>query len=365
MPIAVVTESGGLGDGLMKLPFLRALAHAFPNRPIWWLNDEVDAFARELEPWTNHLVARVVEHVGLEDPSAKLIPRLQSFPKFDLVFDTRTRIKSVLLTWRYLKHREFYACLVGYFICSRRPPYWVRPARQSERLLALVEAASGRPPQWTRDLAVSPAATVLAAERMPSGPTYVGLAIGSGRPNWKNWPFERFIAVAEWLTGQGCVPVFLIGPQERQYVDEIRRRVPAAHMPQPADSPGVGEIEFAIAIAQRLTAAVANDSGIGHLLGTAGTPLVSLFGPTNAARFKPLAVRGITLRARDFGGTKMDAIPLEPVKRAIERLVGHAPVAELGEPSLEAPNQMRPTAPTALRRSLRNLWRAGKDDVPV
>jgi ADP-heptose:LPS heptosyltransferase len=321
MPIAVVTEGGGLGDGLLQLPFLRALAHAFPGRPIWWLNNETDPFARQLEPWTHRLVARVVEDVGLEDAFANLIPRLRSFPKFDLVFDTRTRIASVLLTWRYLKHREFYACLPGYFICSRRPPYWVRPTRKSERLLALVEAASGRPPQWTRDLAVSPAATALASERLPSGATYVGLAIGSGR-DWKNWPFERFIAVAEWLIGQGYLPVFLIGPQERQYVGEIRRRVPTALMPQAADSPGVGGIEFAIAIAQRLTAAVANDSGIGHLLGTVGTPLVSLFGPSNADRFNPLTVRGIILRARDFGGTRMDAIPLEPVKRAIERLIG-------------------------------------------
>jgi ADP-heptose:LPS heptosyltransferase len=326
MPIAVVTEGGGIGDGLLKLPFLRALAHAFPGRPIWWLNNEIDTYARGLEPWTDGLVARVVEHVGLEEPFAKLIPRLQSFPKFDLVFDTRTRIASVLLIWRYLKHREFYACLPGYFICSRRPPHWVRPARQSERLLTLVEAASGRPPRWTRDFAVSPAATVLATERMPSGATYVGLAIGSSRPDWKNWPFERFIALAEWLIGQGCVPVFLIGPQERQYVDDIRRCVPAALMPLPADSPGVGEIEFAIAIAQRLTAAVANDSGTGHILGTVGTPLVSLFGPTNAARFSPLVARGTTLRAQDFGGTRMDAIPLEAVKRAVERLIGNAPV---------------------------------------
>ena len=288
--------------------------------------DEVDAFARGLEQWTDGLVARVVEHVGLEDPVAKLIPRLQSFPRFDLVFDTRTRIKSVLLSWRYLKHREFYACLPGYFICSRRPPHWVRPTRLSERLLTLVEAASGRPPRWTRELAVSPAAAALATERIPSGAIYVGLAIGSSRPGWKNWPLERFIALAEWLIGLGYVPVFFIGPHEQQYVDDIRRRVPAGLIPQSADSPGIGELEFAIALAQRLTAAVANDSGIGHLLGTVGTPLVSLFGPTNAARFSPLAVRGIVLRARDFGGTRMDAIPLEPVKRAVERLIGHAPV---------------------------------------
>jgi len=37
-PIAVLVEREGLGDVLLKLPLLRAIARGFPNTPIWWIS---------------------------------------------------------------------------------------------------------------------------------------------------------------------------------------------------------------------------------------------------------------------------------------------------------------------------------------
>ena len=70
-----------------------------------------------------------------------------------------------------------------------------------------------------------------------------------------------------------------------------------------------------------MAAAVAGDSGIGHLLAAVGTPLVSLFGPTDADRRRPFTPHGVVVRAQDFGGTAMEAIPVEPVFAAVEALV--------------------------------------------
>ena len=126
-------------------------------------------------------------------------------------------------------------------------------------------------------------------ERLPAGPRYIGLATGS-REVRKNWPVERYIALAQALEASGRTPVFLIGPQERELLEKLRAAVPSALFPEatpPDPALGLARLEFAIALCHRLSAAVANDSGIGHLLGAIGTPLVTLFGPTDAARWAP------------------------------------------------------------------------------
>ena len=67
--------------------------------------------------------------------------------------------------------------------------------------------------------------------------------------------------------------------------------------------------------------AIANDSGIGHLLAALGTPLISLFGPTDPARWRPFGRSVVLLRAQDFGGDTMDAIPVGPVFAAVQAAI--------------------------------------------
>ncbi|HEY9568001.1 MAG TPA: glycosyltransferase family 9 protein, partial [Thalassobaculum sp.] len=76
-----------------------------------------------------------------------------------------------------------------------------------------------------------------------------------------------------------------------------------------------------IALAGRLAAGVANDSGGGHMLAAADVPLLSLFGPTPPAKFAPFVSRGAVLRAQDFGGTGMTGIPVDAVEAALEPLL--------------------------------------------
>ena len=325
--IAVLVDREGLGDALLKIPFLRAVRRAFPGHRIWWIATHQTAMEDDLAPWVAPLLDRVISQAGLTSPDREIIPRLRALPPFDLVFDSRSRGMTVLLARRYLKHRGFYACLPGFLLSDRLPPgRWTRPNGIAARMLTMVEAATGRAADWKGTFDVSAAAQQLAAERLPDGPRYVGLAPGS-REVRKNWPLERYTALAIALAAKGYAPAFLIGPQERAWLETLRAVVPQALFPEaePVDPAlGIGRLEFAIALGRRLTAIVANDSGVGHLMAAIGTPLVSLFGPSDAKRWAPFGERVIIVRAQDFGGETMESIPVEAVSDAIDRLLGES-----------------------------------------
>lgn len=328
-PIAVLVDREGLGDCLLKLPFLRAIRRGFPGRPIWWIAAYQTSMADELAPFVGKLIDRTMAHTGISGRSREAQDQLRKLPPFDLVFDARTHVMHVLLARRILSYRGFYVCLPGYFLSDSRPPgRWTRPRNVAWRMLSLADAALGKPADWSGTLEVPDAARALAAKRLPEGARYIGLAVGS-REVRKNWPLDRYIALANALTAKGFVPAFLIGPQEREWLEQLRAGVPSALFPEaePLDlSLGIARLEFAIALLQRLTAAVANDSGVGHLLGAAGTPTVSLFGPTDAERWAPFSAsgHGIIVRAQEFGGSTMDAIPVEGALKAVDRLLAES-----------------------------------------
>jgi ADP-heptose:LPS heptosyltransferase len=157
-----------------------------------------------------------------------------------------------------------------------------------------------------------------AAALLPEGSGYIGLAPGAGG-RIKCWPLERFAALARHAAAHGTVPVFLLGPEEAALRAELAG-IPTALFPL-QDAGDDATPLLTIALAGRLSAAIANDSGCGHLLAAGGAKLVSLFGPTPAAKFAPLATRAIIVAAQDFGSSAMTAIPVAAVARALDEIL--------------------------------------------
>lgn len=318
-PIAVIVDREGLGDSLLKLPLLRALHRGYSGRQIWWIASHQTAMAENLRPFVGDMIAEVKPFAGLTGAALEMIPRLQALPPFSLVFDTRTRLGSVLLARRFLRCEAFFCALPGYVLSDARPPgRFARPRNVGLRALSLAEAALGGKTDGGGVLRASAASLSMAAALLPPGRNYIGLVVGS-REARKNWPLECFGALAQKLAARGLVPVLLTGPQEQAQAAEIARLVDSAIDAGPAIAP----LDAAIAVAGRLSLAVANDSGLGHLCGAAGTPVVSLFGPTDWRRWAPMAPRLRVLRARDFGGDAMSRIPVEAVDAAVDELLRH------------------------------------------
>jgi len=324
---AVLAYAGAelIGDGFIKLPFLRALRAAFPDAAITWLaGKDRTVYARELQPLVAGLLDEVIEDAGIGIAARELIGRRPlAGRRFDLVIDTQSRVLTTLIV-RRVRHRRFISPAAHFLLSDRRPPRGYRkPPHLHYRLLDLIALAAGR---WVEPPAPAPLPAAIAAQAarlLPDGPRYVGLAPGAGN-RFKCWPLERYIALAGRQVARGRVPVMILGPAEAAWGAELAAALPAARFPN-QDAPAAGIATgplLTLALAQRLAAAVANDGGGGHILAESGVPLVSLWGPTAVDKAYPMARRLKLVTAQQFGGDAMDLIPVEAVEAALETLLG-------------------------------------------
>ncbi len=319
--IGVIVGLDLIGDALIKLPFLRALRAAYPDAAITWVTSQgATAYNGPLRPLTRHLIDHVAEQPAWLLPGAE-----DAAPRFDLWIDTRNRWRTTLAA-RRVPHGLFLAPAARFLLSDRRPGLLApRPAHLVDRLLQLVRLAAGHVPPVLAGLPVPDRALAAARSTLPPGSRYVGLAPGAGNPI-KIWPRAGFEHVAAAIAASGRTPVFLLGPQEREWLDPLRAAVPQSLFPLQSDVwGGPPALEHTLAVATLLDLAVANDSGTGHMLAAVDCPLISLFGPTSAAKLAPRVTRGQVIDARTFGSRSMDAIPWRTVADAVVNWPGTPP----------------------------------------
>jgi ADP-heptose:LPS heptosyltransferase len=306
-----------VGDGLMKLPFVRALRAAFPNTRITWLaGSGASVFAGSLAP----LVTGLLDEVMMKDVGAFAAGCRSAHQRFDLIIDTQRGIPTALKL-RRIPHRRFISPCLGFLLSDVRPGgRYRKSASLARQLLDLVELAAGQSIVLTAatPLCLPPDIKAEVARLLPPAATYVGLAPGAGGRH-KCWPLENYLELGCRIAAAGHVPVVFLGPAEAEWIPAVRSGLPAARLPLQETSHSSPLLT--IALGKRLAAAVANDSGAGHMLAAADVPLVSLFGPTPSAKFAPTTSRLIVIRAQDFGSDRMDAIPAPAVWDAVAGLL--------------------------------------------
>jgi ADP-heptose:LPS heptosyltransferase len=322
-PIAVLSSRESIGDCFLKLPLLRALRQAFPEHAVSWIVSEGGSpFATVLARVARPLLSDIVEEAQIERPLRAAIANLRRLPAFSLVVDTRSNVNRVVLARLLLRYEVFLTATPGYLLSQRRPHTLLRPLHKVRRMLDLLGTVTGRRDEVPGRIELPDDLVAAATAALPPGPTYVGVAPGASR-SYKCWPLLHFEALARELPAHGLTPAFLLGPNEAALLPHLRRAVPGALFPGCDGGDGhLASAELTLAIGQRLAAAVVNDTGVGHLLAAADTPLVSLFGPTDPRRWAPHGTRLRVLRAQDFGSDALEAIPVAAVLRALLDLAG-------------------------------------------
>ncbi len=318
-----------IGENIIKLPFLRALGDAFAGARISWVAGLGPAqFDGILKPLAGGMIDEFITDLHLSDHPWAVLGRRPplSGRRFDLIVDTQ-HLPARTLRLRRIPHDCFVSPAWRYAFSDRKPPAGAKHGGTlAERLLALAAAAAGRPLGPSHIAPLPEAWRQAARALLPSGPLYVGLAPGAGRQGTgKCWPLARFAALSRDQSAKGRVPVFFLGPDEGDWLADLRQGVPGAKFPEseragvPGHIPGhIKGPPLVVALARHLAVAVSNCSGTGHLLAAGGAPMVSLFGPTDPAKFAPYTPDLTVLRAQDFGAGGIEAIPLDAVGGAVD-----------------------------------------------
>jgi ADP-heptose:LPS heptosyltransferase len=312
-----------VGDGLLKLPFVHGLRQAFPDAQITWLaGKETSVYASCLAPAVEGLLNEVIEHAGIGLHPSELLKRPLMGRKFDLVIDSQKIMWASFSLWR-IPHKTFISPAGRFLLSSIKAPKGYKfPKSMQRQLLDLLELASGQifktPKNLNLDLGQDYRADAL--ELLPGGKDYIGFAPGSGgKP--KCWDLKNFIRLAESEAERNRVPVFFLGPQEPEWMAPIHAQIPSALFPLQIKDNDFDPL-YTIALAERMSATVSNDSGVGHMIALGGKPLVSLFGPTDPEKFMPMSNKLTIIEAKTFGGREMSFIPCEAVAKALQDSLG-------------------------------------------
>jgi heptosyltransferase-2 len=287
----LVREVNWVGDAVLTLPALEALAGRFPPA-------EITLLAR---PWVAGLFAghpavdRIIEyrtedaHRGLRGRWC-LAGELKG-ERFDLAVLFPNSMDAALIPWLAGIPRR-----VGYPTDGRRwlltHPVSNRSAaggHQVERYLAIVRALGGQGTPKLR-LPVSEEARRRGEEFLreqaiaASGPL-VALNPGSVYGSAKRWPAARFAAVADALVESRGATILLVGSEgERPVLDQVttRMRRPVVNLG------GRTDLLTLVGLLQRVHLLVSNDTGAMHIAAAVGTRVLAVFGPTDAVATGPL-----------------------------------------------------------------------------
>jgi heptosyltransferase-1 len=288
----LIVRVGALGDVLHAVPAAAALRNVRPDWAIDWVVDP---------RWAALLVnsegrGEIVNRVHLAETKmwsaapfswktlrsiAKLRRELRE-ERYDVVVDMQGTMRSAVIG-RFARAREF----VGYENPREvAAAHLYRSTRSRvgkhvvEQGAALLGAACG--------VALQPAAVTLPHEGWADdwagklvGDRKVCLLAASAGWGAKQWPAERYGAMARELRAMGFVP--LVNAPRKDDVVAASVVVSSGGAAETV----VCNVAGLIALMRRMSLLVGGDSGPTHLAAALGIPLVALYGPTDPARNGP------------------------------------------------------------------------------
>lgn len=101
----------------------------------------------------------------------------------------------------------------------------------------------------------------------------------------KRWPADRYVELVRALESDGYSVVFSGGARDEPIVDHI---IVESGVPARRSLAGTIDLRTAAAVAAEAQLFVGGDTGMAHIAAATGTPVISIFGPTNPRRYRPL-----------------------------------------------------------------------------
>lgn len=276
-PHVIVRLPNWLGDTVMAVPALRSLRAGLP-----------DARIALAGPWAPLLAGQGLGDVLVTYPRS-LSGRLKAADTAralgaEVALLMPNSLESALSAWYWGARRR-----IGF---ARGGRTWLLTDRltlpsprrhQADEYLLLLEPLGLQPVTRAPALAAPPedsearqaARALLNSVADGGGGPRVGLHLGAEFGPSKLWPLERLAQFCRILLARGAHPVLLGTAADLPAAERVRELIEVPSLvgrDSPALLPGV---------LAELDGLVCGDTGVGHLAAALGTPVVSLFGPTD------------------------------------------------------------------------------------
>lgn len=287
---------GSLGDVVKCVPAYRSLANCFPKTQCDWL---VDArFAGAIDTQLNGGSVVPVRKTLSFRKLLKIRKTLQA-NNYDLVVDAHGNIRSGVLAKmtgapvRVGFSRGFHkeGWINSFFMTCRVTPQGVI---QNRRLMAmsLAKKCGGVDCTDYPFLAAQPQYFQQAQSFFKAGPIILIHPGGSRKGMYKRWLLDRYAVLAKKLKDTYAANIYLVwGNREEKALCETLQKISALHFPLIPDTDLPGLMGF-LAAADLVIGA---DSGPVHLADALGTPVVSIHGPKDPARYGPFGPRAVAV----------------------------------------------------------------------
>jgi len=278
----LVIRPGGIGDGALLAPALKALKKRFPQSRLTMLAEQRNARVFQLVP--------AVDQVLRYDAPREFLAALRL--RADLVIDTEQYHRLSAIVARLLGARVSIgfatnqrARLFHHAIPYSHDDYEIDSFLHLLTPLEIVAPAPSAPFLTVPRTAQARADQLLAAR---AGKPFVTIFPGASIPE-RRWGADRFAQVATTLHRQGYAIVVVGGREDNAAAAKIAEAAGGLNL---AGQTSLAETAAIIAQSALL---VSGDSGVLHLAAGLGTPTVSLFGPGIAKKWAPRGKRHIVI----------------------------------------------------------------------
>ena len=294
----LVIRGGAIGDFILTLPALKLLRDAFPSAHLEILGYKHIVALAEMSGYAN--ATRSVEYARLSSffsRDGELAPELTDY------FGSFQQVVSYLFDpdeffANNLKRAGVRNLIAGSPKITDQEHAARQLARPLERLALYLD---------------NPAAVISPNEKREADASLIALHPGSGSET-KNWPLERWAAVAEsLLSADAGRRLLLIGGEAD--AERVARLCAVLPNEKVRCAQNLSLVELAARL-QNCALYLGHDSGISHLAAAVGTPCLLLFGPTDPAIWAPANPQVGVLRASNL---TMAGIELADVLAAVRR----------------------------------------------
>ena len=328
----LIVRLGALGDIVHAIPAAAALRRAFPSARIDWL---VDAKHREIL----ELVEPIDRIISLEQPNLGGwigVTRELRRTRYDAALDFQGLMKSAVLA-----RASGAARVLGFSIWHLREkgarPFYsesLEPARDAAhghvifKNLRLIEGLGVTDAALDFPLRRSRSAALDAIRAQAGDRPFALINPGAAWPN-KCWYSDRFGELAAFLSEvRGLVPFVLWGPGEEGTAHVVAESANGLARVAPRTT-----ITDLVEICRSAALMVSGDTGPLHIATAVGTPVVSIFGPTDPVRNGPWAPDDISVSRFESCGCHYDrrcrqeqwcltTVPVTEVTAGVQRRLG-------------------------------------------